>query len=92
MFKIVEDTAKEFMNNKNLKLNVNLDYVNSGTGFTEAVDIGDGLRSIQIMPESTSKTLSCELEATIKYSNINGDSVVSGNLGELILSCNVEEM
>lgn len=76
-----------------LKLNVTLDYINSENGFTEAVDIGDRLCSLEIIPiESPGKSLSGELEATINYSNINSDSAVFGNLGVLILTCNVEEI
>ena len=78
-----------------LRLNVTFSYENSGTGFTEAVNIGNGLCLLQIMPiDSPGSSLSKDLDATIDYSSRTGDSAVYGigNIGKLRLKCTVEEM
>ena len=69
-------------------------YEKSGTGFTEAVDINKESCVLQITPESTVKSSSGELKATVNYSNRNSDSAVYGigNIGKLKLECSVEEV
>ena len=86
-------TPSYWDNYRPLKLNVSLVYEKDGTGFTEAVDINKGSCELKITPESTVKSSSGELKATVNYSNRNSDSAVYGigNIGKLKLVCSVEE-